>query len=357
MKLLLVKPDHFGDFILSVPALRALSECYELVLYVNPQVIFLAQYLFPEVQVRPMALPHLAKGRVHKVFDSSQLKNDSFDLPIFLRRDDALERLANLHFGSQYIMVSPSPSQHETIVQKNAIKQITGNYSRTMHFKGPTWPPRFGDPGCIGLCISSGFSGNSWPLNYWLALARLLLEKGARITLIGGPDEVPFLEVLHRSLRRYSRVCTLIGGNDFSSFLGQVATLDYVVASDSGTAHLCSLRTPIVSIFGPSPAARYAPFGRHNLLLTTDLYCSPCLQFDPARINHCVSRECLSNIRPEVVAGMLMNEETSSRRGVELRWGLSHSSKRHSIRPVDTLQGHYQKERQTSETEAPTGRK
>ena len=67
-----------------------------------------------------------------------------------------------------------------------------------------------------------------------------------------------------------------------------------VVASDGGTAHLCSLRVRVVSLFGASPLFRYAPFGRWNRAVSLRLACSPCCQYATDIVNGCLSVECMS---------------------------------------------------------------
>ncbi len=52
-------------------------------------------------------------------------------------------------------------------------------------------------------------------------------------------------------LKQPRAVDVVVGGNEIADFMSAVDTLDLVVASDGGTAHLCSLVTPIVSVFGP----------------------------------------------------------------------------------------------------------
>jgi hypothetical protein len=94
----------------------------------------------------------------------------------------------------------------------------------------------------------------------------------------------------------------LAGGTDYAGFLNELSdAVELVIATDSGTAHLAALARPILSLFGGSPWRRYAPLGRFNAVLTREVPCSPCRQFDRESINLCHTQECLTNLRPEQV--------------------------------------------------------
>src|SRR5262249_46208618 len=133
-------------------------------------------------------------------------------------------------------------------------------------------------PQSVGLCIAAGFFANSWPAAHWVALGRQLAARGHRLSVICGPSETEQAQLIARAIGLADRA-VIRGDDDHPGFLARVAELDWVIASDGGTAHLCSLVSPVLSIFGGSPFRRYAPFGRWNRLLTLELPCSPCCQY------------------------------------------------------------------------------
>jgi ADP-heptose:LPS heptosyltransferase len=141
------------------------------------------------------------------------------------------------------------------------------------------------------------------------------------LTLIGGPRERDELRMLSRLSRRV-RHQVLIGDDDFSGFLQALEPVDLIVATDGGTAHICSLRKPVCSLFGPGPWRRYAPFGRQNVVLTREEPCSPCLQFSTTSVNCCVTRECMARIEPRTV--MRVVASNGSARGLRIERGVSH---------------------------------
>lgn len=103
------------------------------------------------------------------------------------------------------------------------------------------------------------------------------------------------------------RPLTILGSSDFGAMLQQLhQSVDLVVATDSGTAHLAALARPVVSLFGGSPWQKFAPLGRCNAILTRRYPCSPCQQFNRIEANTYHTQECLTNLTPEQVAACLM---------------------------------------------------
>src|SRR5208337_3071597 len=54
-----------------------------------------------------------------------------------------------------------------------------------------------------------------------------------------------------------------------------------------------------------SPWQRFAPLGRHNIILSRRYPCSPCNQFNRMQINTCHTQECLTNLTPAQVDACL----------------------------------------------------
>ena len=183
----------------------------------------------------------------------------------------------------------------------------------------------------VGLSIGSGFFTNAWPLIRWIEAGRMLQEEGREVYIVGGPAEGVTSELLLRRLG-LSRSQLIIGGSDFDTLFQELDQLDLVLASDGGTAHLCSLSAPILSLFGSSPINRYAPFGRWNRIISLRLPCSPCCQYARRHANGCLSVECMSEIdSTDVRAAMTHSMNARPRsysldlgRGRTLSIGLSH---------------------------------
>jgi ADP-heptose:LPS heptosyltransferase len=322
----ILKPDHLGDLVLSVPAVRAIRQrCEDVTLFVASGSRSLAAFLFPDIEdIRSADLGHLSRnGGKGMSLDGLAWELNRFDHVLCLRDDpvmrDILSRLV-----VPYTVASGSHLVHETSVQKQAAEQICGRYSRTRLFSGlpHEWPIA---PRHVALCIAAGFPTNRWPNALWMELSLQLSRQDMRVTLVGGPNERDDLYVLSRLLRNV-RHELLIGNDDFAGFFEALDPVDLVVASDGGTAHICSLRKPICSIFGSSPWRRYAPFGRSNVLITRNEPCSPCVQFSRNELNGCLTRECMTAIDPEAAMQTLLSGglDFSTIKGVFVERGTSH---------------------------------
>ena len=304
-KVALVKPDHLGDLVLASPAIRAAQQYFgDVSLFVSDTTRPLAGFLFPEIELRSVNFPHLARNK-ETTFDSDRFVSvlNEFELILWLR-DDASIRLVAEQVKAAQDFASGDHLTHDSAIHKRMMVRHVGNYSRTMLFSSVPirWPTSIRT---VGLCVAAGFPTNRWPNVLWLELANLLLHSGLSLTLIGGPAEREDVTLLARCLNKPS-IATVIGGPNFRSFLDAIDGLDVVIATDGGAAHVCSLEKPVLSLFGSSPWRRYAPFGRENVVATRDLSCSPCMQFSVEELNGCMTRECLLGLEPAVIQQALI---------------------------------------------------
>ncbi len=322
----ILKPDHLGDLVLASPAIRAIRASYtNVTLFVAPDSVRLARYLFPEIgDVRPLALAHL--GRRPDDFvnpDALRRTLQNFSFVFCLRGDEVLRPLVE-SLTTDHVIALGDDVIHETMSQKRAVTSVIGSYSRTQQFaaKPISWPTHLGH---IALCIAAGFPTNRWPNLHWLKLAQHVAQRGIFVSLVGGPAERNDLAALSRMLQQVPHQ-VIEGGDDFGAFLDALADVDLVVATDGGTAHLCSLRKPICSVFGSSPWRRFAPFGVNNIIITRDEPCSPCVQFSTTDVNGCLTRECTALLRPSHVARVVVSNGIDLPRiaGIRVERGVSH---------------------------------
>jgi heptosyltransferase-2 len=303
MKIAIVKPDHLGDLVLSAAAIRAVRSRYaDLTLFVASRNFALARLLFGDIDLRALDLPHLRKGGQGQ--DQPALDFAEFDLVLFLRHDQVLNPERAQLLCNDFIFFPINDRYHQTLLDYVVASRAVGRYDiDAMFFDGRdavVRPKAYRPPNSVGLCIAAGFYANSWPLAHWVTLGRALQARGRRIALIAGPSEKELARVAARTLG-LGDTDVIVGSDDFSGFFARVGELDWVIASDGGTAHLCSLAAPVLSLFGGSPFRRYAPFGAWNRLLTLELPCSPCCQYMSRALNGCLSAECLVGITPAIV--------------------------------------------------------
>jgi heptosyltransferase-3 len=109
-----------------------------------------------------------------------------------------------------------------------------------------------------------------WPADRFLTLARLLTGpgaplEGAQIAVLGGPgaQERAMAEPVLNGL---PGAIDLVGALDLPEAAAVLARCALFVGNDSGLMHLSAATgTPTVGLFGPTPAAEYAPVGARAL--------------------------------------------------------------------------------------------
>lgn len=306
MKIAIVKPDHIGDLVLSSPAVRAIAARFSnTTLFVASKNLSLARFLFGDIELRALDMPHLSKGGHSK---ATSIRFKDYDVVVFLRRDDLLspERLGPL--CNEFLFYTGNHNFHQSLLDYTIASWLVGDYDIDREFYGTQMErvlqKSLTAPKAVGLCVGAGYYANCWPPIYWIQLGKTLQERGHEIRVIYGPSEGDVAGLIARALGLKGS-SMIAGSDDFADFIAAVSQLDWIVAGDGGTAHLCSLVTPVLSFFGGSPFRRYAPFGRSNRLLTLELPCSPCSQYASRSINGCLSNECIVGIEPALMKDAL----------------------------------------------------
>lgn len=307
MKVAIVKPDHIGDLVLSSAAIRAIARRFpDTTLFVADKNKPLARQLFGDLPTEAINFPHLTKAGTES---GGYPDLRGFDTVAFLRADGILNpQWASLRCR-RFILPVDTHLDHQSVIDFAVAAALVGPYDIEEAFytdrlervraKAGRMPER------VGFSIGSGFHANAWAPGHWIALGQKLRAANIGVSVISGPAEAGLARFLVHRLGLDPARDLILGGSDFGAFLEQVDAMDWVVASDGGTAHLCSLVAPTLSVFGPSPFRRYAPFGAWARLLTMDLDCSPCCQYAARLVNGCLTTECLTAIGADQVMSAL----------------------------------------------------
>ncbi len=120
-------------------------------------------------------------------------------------------------------------------------------------------------PPVLALGPTANWRGKVWPPDRFVALARHLLAgplAGARIAVLAGPGAeerslaAPVLAALPAAI-------DLVGRLTLPEAAACLAGAALFVGNDSGLMHLAAAAgAPTLGLFGPTPAAEYAPAGR-----------------------------------------------------------------------------------------------
>ncbi len=140
-----------------------------------------------------------------------------------------------------------------------------------------------------------------WPLQHYAMLAKMLIDAGYRVGLIGNADDawtLPAFEGIP--------VTSYIGRTNLTQLLQLLRSSKILITHDTGPMHLMRLLDGmIIAIFGPTHSSEFMiSDARRTILKTaTPLSCQPC--YDGKKYAACRKNLCLSTISPETVFATL----------------------------------------------------
>jgi heptosyltransferase-2 len=123
--------------------------------------------------------------------------------------------------------------------------------------------------------------GSVWPTKRWTAegfaeVARRRVQSGARVLLVGGPDDVAV--AARGAALAAGGVTSLAGRTDLATSIAVIDRAAVLVGNDSAPMHVaCARGVPVVAVFcATTPALGYGPWGARTRVVDVDLACRPC---------------------------------------------------------------------------------
>lgn len=319
-RILLVRPDHLGDVLLTTPAIRAFRAAHphtEIHALVGPWSAT-ALVNFPEID-RILTLPFPGFGRNTKISwrspyqlawnSANQLRRIGYSSAIIFRPDHwwgaMLTYLAGIPDRVGYDLPDIAPflsykvqHQHEHAVVQNLrlVEGWTGHIdSKNILLDFPVddndqsyiggylqeWGVR---PGQDLICIhpGSGAEVKQWPEENWAAVADALADQlDAVIVITGGAHELHLAKRVAAIMK--TRVCLMAGDTNLGQLAALFSRAQLVLGSDSGPLHLAAaVGTPTVALFGPADPDEFGTWGnpQKNVILTGSIGCRPCRVLD-----------------------------------------------------------------------------
>ena len=157
------------------------------------------------------------------------------------------------------------------------------------------------------------FPAKRWPPQRFAELAdRLAEQRGCRVVLVGGPDDV----ALAQEIRRHATVAEILDLTGRLSLLETAAVLaavDAFVGNDSAPLHMAeAVGTPAVGLFGPSDPQNFAPLDpRHRVVVGTCSRGRRCLRWLDGPRQYLNMAECRCDAMATIdVAAVLAAVET-----------------------------------------------
>lgn len=328
MKILAIQFRYLGDAALMTPALRAISEHFPgcaLHVLVAEEVAPLLQHL-PGL-ARVWAFPR-RRGKAKPALSwpvIRALRRERFDRSVDFGGNDrgaivsllcgARQRLGPLwpggFLGRRFCYTRPHPMRpggHQSLTNFQLLS--------AWGIATPDCPGLeiCADPGLakvaeqllprpVILChLATSQPKKEWPLAHWAELYRRLASIGQEVTFSTGitPREQALLADLKKLLPAVPALPVL---PDLPTFLAVLKRARLFISGDTGPLHFAAgLGVPTIGLFGPSPAGKWAPFGKqHRVLQAGTCTCggdtSVCLSASP----------CMATISPEAVLRLVLD--------------------------------------------------
>jgi ADP-heptose:LPS heptosyltransferase len=268
------RDDHLGDMVIALPVLKALRTNYphaEFTLMVKESQRILCKTfadkfidpvpldLFPQIARKydlAFNIDYFGPGNHEKQKLKLGVVNHINAVPGNRRRQmvrhlmDGLESLGLdvPHIVVPRFIISPS------------IKKEVQNWLRNtgIRKKDCLW---------IGIHVGSRVREKCWPPERFTQLALWLYRSfGARLFFFGAKNEEHIIRSVVEQLPVGVALNVLNQPLDFVA--GALARMDFLIGNDSGIGHLASaVRTPTVSIFGPSSPTHWRPAGDKSIIV------------------------------------------------------------------------------------------
>ncbi len=150
------------------------------------------------------------------------------------------------------------------------IDEATQTAAKKLLPKGPVY---------IGLSPGAGSRNKCWPLENFIALAQRITDAGYKAVFMLGPDELEWRETLERgapdSLFPPMNEEHLLPAIKFSPMktISAAGYLSVAVANDSGSGHMFAAGdAPLVTLFGPTSAEKFAPLATKSVVVTSQQF-------------------------------------------------------------------------------------
>lgn len=313
-------PNHLGDLVLALPALREAAA----------DAIVVRRPLLPLLEMAGLTstLIPLDRGARPLLATAAALRSEGFGRGILLtpslssaalfRLGGVVERRGTATDGRTLLLSDAVPAESLAGKHRAAsyVALVTGELPAEppiprLEVAGPAldeWQALAGsNKGKIGIFPGSNASSRRWPAEQFGEVTRALAARGLDVVVFGGSNETaltaPAAAGVGRDFGGRTTLTTLAAG---------LADCALLITNDSGPMHLAAaVGTPTISLWGAGDPAETGPLGPgHRLLRHTGLPCVPCRmnacpRTGPGTILPQAERECLALISvAEVLAAV-----------------------------------------------------
>lgn len=367
-KILIIKPDGIGDFILFTPFLRELRKNApeaKIVLICTPSVSNLAElcpylnkirvFKFEIVKFKKLPL-YLLKMLKFVLFNLREKFNmgilgrwgiDYYYASLFLfftktkikigysEKVDPMKAEKNKNFDKFFdIVMKDSYLHHEVIHNLNILKNLGGKiYSDDLEIWINEQDKEYASEVLkgiknrflIGICIGANAENKKWPVEYYLKLSDFLIKNYNTIILIlGGNEDIERGEFLAKKLKY--NVKNLCGKTTLRECAALFQKVNLCIGNDTGLIHIAAaVKTPCVvischakegTLLSERSPHRFHPWKTEYIIIQPDKFTSPCKKECMINYPHCILNVSPDKVIKKVqefikIHGLIKNEENN----------------------------------------------
>lgn len=291
--ILIVRNDRFGEFLLNIPAIRAVKETFKeskVILAVDPYVKELAGKMSYADEVviwrngkhslsETVKFANLLKK---KRIDIAIIMNPSKDANVAAYLAGIPTRVGYAHKWDFLLTKKIEDSKylgrkHEVEYNLDLVKVIdaeTKDKSLTLKMDEISTQLVGGFPTCeVGAIAIHSWTSDpvkQWPIERFRELAlRIVKEMDTNVLIVGGPEETQKSAVFNNLDKR---IKNLTGKTTLVELASILKKSKLLISGDSGPVHMaCAVGTPVVALFrndipGKGPK-RWGPWGESNVVI------------------------------------------------------------------------------------------
>lgn len=154
----------------------------------------------------------------------------------------------------------------------------------------------------IGMMPGAEYGpAKQWPLTYFHALAKRLVDDGYEVRIFGGPKDHTAGEEIVQGLPQAHNLC---GKTALADVVDLLADCRQVVTNDSGLMHVAAaVGTRVQAIYGSSSPAYTPPLTTNARIHYLNLICSPCFKREcPLGHTNCLKQMPAERLYEAVIA-------------------------------------------------------
>ncbi|MBF0139970.1 MAG: lipopolysaccharide heptosyltransferase II [Magnetococcales bacterium] len=202
------------------------------------------------------------------------------------RYPQTVQRFAALSLAPGETLPTPLPLPHLTHKPERVCATLRG------------WGLPLDQRPNLAFCPGAEFGpAKRWPIHHFQTLARMCVQEGWRILVLGSSKEKAWGEAIAQSAGEQG--VNLAGSTSLSEAVDLLSFVQAVVTNDSGLMHVAAaLNRPVVALFGSSDPKHTPPLAPLARIISRNLPCAPCFK------RHCPLKEpapCLEEITPDDV--------------------------------------------------------